>query len=140
MTTVEALKDLFVALGGNASEFNATLNPEAVEKIAAQVGYVEPFVITATVKNTTTSNLDKTVAEITAAYKAGKTIIMDIPSTGTRLVASSINESGEICCCIFTSYDLSNNILYTFITDRTDDGTTHKATATAKAFALTAAV
>lgn len=37
MTTVEALKDLYVALGGDADDFNATTNPEAVELIASVV-------------------------------------------------------------------------------------------------------
>lgn len=37
MTTVEALKDLYVALGGDADDFNATTNPEAVELVASVV-------------------------------------------------------------------------------------------------------
>ena len=34
MTNVEALKLVYVALGGNASDFNATTNPEAIALIA----------------------------------------------------------------------------------------------------------
>lgn len=37
MTTVEALKDLYIALGGDADDFNATTNPEAVELVASVV-------------------------------------------------------------------------------------------------------
>ena len=37
MTTVEALKDLYVALGGDVDDFNATTNPEAVELVASVV-------------------------------------------------------------------------------------------------------
>lgn len=34
MTNVEALKELYVALGGNEADFNATTNPEAIHLIA----------------------------------------------------------------------------------------------------------
>jgi len=35
MTTVEALKRIYVALGGDESEFTAQTNPEAVDQVAA---------------------------------------------------------------------------------------------------------
>lgn len=38
MTTVEALKDLYVALGGTASNFTATTNAEAIELVAGVAG------------------------------------------------------------------------------------------------------
>lgn len=34
MTNVEALKELYVALGGNEDDFTATTNPEAIHLIA----------------------------------------------------------------------------------------------------------
>lgn len=34
MTNVEALKELYVALGGNEADFTATTNPEAIHLIA----------------------------------------------------------------------------------------------------------
>lgn len=34
MTNVEALKKLFIALGGSEEDFNANTNPEAIELIA----------------------------------------------------------------------------------------------------------
>ena len=37
MTNVEALKELYVALGGDADDFTATTNPEAIAQIATVV-------------------------------------------------------------------------------------------------------
>lgn len=34
MTNVEALKELYIALGGNEADFTATTNPEAIHLIA----------------------------------------------------------------------------------------------------------
>lgn len=37
MTNVEALKKVYVALGGDADDFTATTNPEAIDLIASVV-------------------------------------------------------------------------------------------------------
>lgn len=37
MTNVEALKEIYVALGGNASGFNAQTNPEAIHLISTVI-------------------------------------------------------------------------------------------------------
>lgn len=37
MTNVEALKEVYVALGGNASSFNAQTNPEAIHLISTVI-------------------------------------------------------------------------------------------------------
>lgn len=37
MTNVEALKDVYVALGGDADDFTATTNPEAIALIATVI-------------------------------------------------------------------------------------------------------
>ena len=37
MTNVEALKEIYVALGGNASSFNAQTNPEAIHLISTVI-------------------------------------------------------------------------------------------------------
>ena len=37
MTNVEALKEVYVALGGNASSFNAQTNPEALHLISTVI-------------------------------------------------------------------------------------------------------
>jgi hypothetical protein len=37
MTNVEALKKVYVALGGDADDFTATTNPEAIDLIASAV-------------------------------------------------------------------------------------------------------
>ena len=37
MTNVEALKELYVALGGNEDDFTATTNPEAIHLILTLV-------------------------------------------------------------------------------------------------------
>lgn len=47
MTTVEALKSIFVALGGSADTFNAATIPEALAKIATVVPSVELPAVTA---------------------------------------------------------------------------------------------
>lgn len=47
MTTVEALKSIFIALGGSSDTFNATTIPEALAKIATVVPSVELPAVTA---------------------------------------------------------------------------------------------
>lgn len=37
MTNVEALKKVYVALGGDADDFTATTNPEAIDLIASVI-------------------------------------------------------------------------------------------------------
>jgi len=37
MTNVEALKEIYVALGGNANSFNAQTNPEAIHLISTVI-------------------------------------------------------------------------------------------------------
>lgn len=37
MTNIEALKKVYVALGGDADDFNATTNPEAIDLVASVV-------------------------------------------------------------------------------------------------------
>ena len=37
MTNVEALKEVYVALGGNAEDFNATTNDEAIHLISTVI-------------------------------------------------------------------------------------------------------
>ena len=37
MTNIEALKKVYVALGGDADDFNATTNPEAIDLVASAV-------------------------------------------------------------------------------------------------------
>lgn len=37
MTNIEALKKVYIALGGDADDFNATTNPEAIDLVASAV-------------------------------------------------------------------------------------------------------
>lgn len=37
MTNVEALKEIYIALGGNANSFNAQTNPEAIHLISTVI-------------------------------------------------------------------------------------------------------
>ena len=37
MTNIEALKEVYVALGGNAADFKATTNPEAIHLISTVI-------------------------------------------------------------------------------------------------------
>lgn len=52
MTNVEALKEVYMALGGNADSFNATTNPEAIHLIATVI----PAAVAAELPKVTSSN------------------------------------------------------------------------------------
>lgn len=81
MKNVEALKKLYIKLGGNAEDVaNVTTIADAIDKLTevAQGGGSggEPFIVTLTFTGDTTATGDKTAAEIKEAVEDGKQIVI----------------------------------------------------------------
>lgn len=81
MKNVEALKKLYIKLGGNAEDVaNVTTIADAIDKLTevAQGGGSggEPFVVTLTITGESSATGDKTAAEIKEAVEAGKQIVV----------------------------------------------------------------
>ena len=66
MTNVEALKELYVALGGSEADFTATTNPEAIHLIAT----VLPTAIAAELPKVTSSDNGKVLTVDGGKWKA----------------------------------------------------------------------
>lgn len=71
MTNVEALKEVYVALGGNAEDFTATTNDEAIHLISTVIAAA----ISAELPKVTTSDNGKVLTVV-----AGKWDKADLPS------------------------------------------------------------
>ena len=71
MTNVEALKEVYVALGGNAEDFTATTNDEAIHLISTVIASA----ISAELPTVTTSDNGKVLTVV-----AGKWDKADLPS------------------------------------------------------------
>lgn len=71
MTNVEALKEVFVSLGGNAEDFTATTNDEAIHLISTVVAAA----ISAELPTVTTSDNGKVLTVV-----AGKWAKADLPA------------------------------------------------------------
>ncbi|MBR3231340.1 MAG: hypothetical protein IKF75_01550 [Lachnospiraceae bacterium] len=71
MTNVEALKEVFIALGGSAEDFTATTNDEAIHLISTVIAAA----ISAELPKVTTSDNGKVLTVV-----AGKWDKADLPS------------------------------------------------------------
>lgn len=71
MTNVEALKEVYVALGGNAEDFTATTNDEAIHLISTVIAAA----ISAELPTVTTSDNGKVLTVV-----AGKWAKADLPA------------------------------------------------------------
>lgn len=83
MGTVEALQGLYVALGGDSADVeNITIIPDMIAAVTAIAkSAIEPYIVTITMQaspgdTSGTGTTDKTLAEIEAAYNAGRKIVL----------------------------------------------------------------
>ena len=83
--TIDALRHLYVALGGSADDVaNIVIIPDMINAIAQVMGGImeytseklEPFVITLTATSASAGTSDKTAAEIIEAFEAGRKIVV----------------------------------------------------------------
>ena len=111
MTTIDALKNLFVAMGGSEEYVeNISITPDMINVIAeAMSGILEfvgekldPFEITLTATSATTGTSDKTAAEIIEAFEAGRKIVIKGSLDGgdqTLYPVAISMKDGEIAIC-----------------------------------------
>lgn len=94
--TMDALKALFIALGGNEVDFTATIIPEAIALITevAGGGSGGSFVVNGTGTEFGGWTLDKTVAEIQEAYTNGIIPVFKLDQMGELYIANSIMFTG----------------------------------------------
>lgn len=106
--TIDALKHLYVALGGDIEDVeNIVIIPDMINAIAQVMGGIlehtgemlEPFEIILTATSATAGTSDKTAAEIIEAFEAGRKIVVHAELEGAELTLypSSISmKDGEI--------------------------------------------
>lgn len=87
MTNVEALKNLYVALGGSADDVANLDSNAAIINLLGNVagGGGGGLVVTSSVSDGT-ATLDKTFAEIESAMKAGRTVVIKAEFAGAVTV------------------------------------------------------
>lgn len=95
--TIDALKKLYVALGGNIEDVeNIVIIPDMINAIA---GISKPFIITLTATSASAAKSDKTAAEIMEAFEAGRKIVVvgefDSAEQTLNPIAVSLND-GQI--------------------------------------------
>ncbi len=72
--TIDALRNLYVALGGNIEDVqDIVIIPDMINAIA---GIGKSFVITLTATSASAATSDKTAAEIMEAFEAGRKIVV----------------------------------------------------------------
>lgn len=111
MTTIDALKNLYAAMGGNIDNVeDASITPDMINNIAQLMDGImeftremlEPFVITLTATTATTGTSDKTAAEIIEAFEAGRKIVVKGSFDGgdqTLYPVVISMKDGEIAVC-----------------------------------------
>lgn len=121
MLTIEALKNLYVKMGGSLSDTypfaggtvgEYTYIPYLIEACsqkysAGSGGGAEKFVVTLTEENDAWT-ADKTVAEIVAADAAGKIVVAKYPVSGdmnTEIQLSAVDEAQGVTAAMFTGID-----------------------------------
>lgn len=134
---------LIKALGGGSSLPTVTsadagkvlgVNDSGVWGAQEPIG--KPFIVTLTPTAADYSGtMDKTVAEIDAAYKAGRKIVYNI--AGNRLDVTAILVDGDYDYNGYGAFGILNNLLLLIFTQQTNDGTID--TYSVSRFALTPA-
>lgn len=99
MTNVEAIKNLYLALGGSAEDLNGIDNNAAVINLLAGVagGSTGSLIVNAEVSGNTTT-LDKTYKQIRDAMLAGKNVVVvstDSTSETYTTIAAMVETPGD---------------------------------------------
>ena len=109
--TIDALKNLYVAMGGNIEYVqDIVIIPDMINAIAELMGGImehtgemlEPFEIVLTATSETAGTSDKTAAEIMEAYEAGRKIVITGTLDGadnTLYPVSIAMKDGKIAIC-----------------------------------------
>lgn len=110
-TTIQALQNLYVEMGGNADDVeNITTIPDMINAVKSMT---EPFIITMTpTAEDYSGTMDKTPEEIWEAYKAHRRIAFSIPAMMGYGYATQMYEHDVDQDDVSDHVNVSANIMY----------------------------